>query len=999
MKTRLGLHFAATCLFAASAAAQTLDVVHRFQQDGGAYGRLIQGTDGNFYGTTSWGGLSGVGTIFRMDSSGVVTTIHSFGYAEGTSPKAALLQGADGSFYGTTSGGGTGNEGTVFKMDATGNVTTLHNFDFQDGAAPSAPLIQTADGSFYGTTVSGGTGGCPLINSCGTVFRMDASGNVTTLHSFTGADGSHPSAALLAAADGNFFGTTSSGGASGWGTVFKMDPAGSVTTVHAFVSSSGGSPTAPLVQDADGNLYGTTHSHLLGFPTHIIYGNVFRITLPSAFSVVHTFTAEEGLGSSGGLVLTSDGLYGTTAGGNGRVFQLSLAGTLATLYSFTGPDGSIPYAGLVQATDGNLYGATLQGGTGGVGTVFKLDTSNRLTTLYNFQTEGLSPQASLIQAPDGAFYGTTSNGGAGGVGTVFKTDSTGNITTLHSFAHTDGAYPDAALLRAADGNFYGTTSGGGSSPGAPYGTVFKMDSAGGVTTLHSFDQTDGEEPQAALIRAADGNFYGTTVGGGTAGGGTIFKIDSTGNLTPMHSFNGSDGASPFAPLIQAFDGNFYGTTLDGVLGGPDYGTVFKMDSSGTVTTLHSFDGSDGASSFAALIQASDGNFYGITSSGGTGGYGSVFKMDSTGNLTTLHSFDAADGAYPSALVSSGDGSFYGTTAGQGVGAFPFGTVFKLDSSSNLTTLHSFHSADGASPVGITLAADGTLWGTTSAGGLETGGGTVFRLILVAASLDVTGISPASGPSSGGTPVNIAGTGFDAGARVMIGDSPANAVSVESSSVVGALSPSLSPGTLNDVTVINVNASFGTGKKLWFADFLDVPQGDIFHDDVETIFRQGITAGLGNGEYGRDNPTTRAQMAVFLLKAEHDSAYLPPTCTGAFPDVPCPSLFADWIEQLATEGVTVGCGGGLYCPDSSVTRRQMAVFLLKAKQGSGYTPPPATGIFGDVPRGDTYAPWIEELYNRQITGGCQASPLLYCPDNPSTRGQMAAFLAHTFGFLD
>jgi len=199
-----------------------------------------------------------------------------------------------------------------------------------------------------------------------------------------------------------------------------------------------------------------------------------------------------------------------------------------------------------------------------------------------------------------------------------------------------------------------------------------------------------------------------------------------------------------------------------------------------------------------------------------------------------------------------------------------------------------------------------------------------------------------------------------------------------------------------VIVINVNASFGTARNLWFADFLDVPQGDGFHDYVETIFRKGITAGYGTGFYGRDDSVTRAQMAVFLLKAEHDSSYVPPPCTGAFPDVSCPSLFADWIEQLAAEGVTAGCGGGLYCPDSSVTRRQMAVFLLKAKESSSYTPPPATGIFGDVPPSDTFAPWVEELYNRGITGGCQASPLLYCPENPNTRGQMAVFLVKTFG---
>jgi hypothetical protein len=137
------------------------------------------------------------------------------------------------------------------------------------------------------------------------------------------------------------------------------------------------------------------------------------------------------------------------------------------------------------------------------------------------------------------------------------------------------------------------------------------------------------------------------------------------------------------------------------------------------------------------------------------------------------------------------------------------------------------------------------------------------------------------------------------------------------------------------------------------------------------------------------------MAVFLLKSEHGSAYVPPTCAGIFGDVPCPSPFDDWIEQLAHEGITSGCGNGDYCPNASVTRAQMAVFLLKTKNGSSYAPPQAIGIFGDVPVGSFAADWIEALYNAGITGGCSASPLLYCPDNPVNRGQMAAFLVKTF----
>ena len=202
----------------------------------------------------------------------------------------------------------------------------------------------------------------------------------------------------------------------------------------------------------------------------------------------------------------------------------------------------------------------------------------------------------------------------------------------------------------------------------------------------------------------------------------------------------------------------------------------------------------------------------------------------------------------------------------------------------------------------------------------------------------------------------------------------------------------------DATVTEVMSD--TAFHVWTvhvgASFPDVPDTLNFYPFIENLFHNGITGGCAGGNYCPGNSVTRAQMAVFLLKAEHGAAYVPPTCMGLFPDVTCPSLFADWIEQLSVEGITGGCGGGNYCPDSSVTRRQMAVFLLKAHLTSSYTPPPPAGIFGDVPVDDPFAPWIEDLYNRQITGGCQAAPLLYCPGNLNTRGQMAVFLVKTFG---
>ncbi len=271
----------------------------------------------------------------------------------------------------------------------------------------------------------------------------------------------------------------------------------------------------------------------------------------------------------------------------------------------------------------------------------------------------------------------------------------------------------------------------------------------------------------------------------------------------------------------------------------------------------------------------------------------------------------------------------------------------------------------------------------------------FSACLAVPGPTVVSIAPTSGPAGAATPVSIAGSNFQNGAAVQIGGAAAGGVAVMSGMEVDASTPVLPPGTLNDVTVTNPSSLGSSLAAGFLADFSDVPQANIFHDDVETVFRAAITAGCGAGNYCVSSAVTRAQMSVFLLKAEHGSAYLPPACTGVFLDVPCPSAFADWIEQLFAEGITAGCGGGNYCPDDPVRRDQMAVFLLKTKNGSAYLPPACTGVFDDVACPSAFADWIEQLYAEGITGGCSTTPLLYCPGASNTRGQMAVFLVKTF----
>src|ERR1017187_5226219 len=323
-----------------------------------------------------------------------------------------------------------------------------------------------------------------------------------------------------------------------------------------------------------------------------------------------------------------------------------------------------------------------------------------LTTLYSFCsqggcTDGDYPRAGLVQTTNGDLYGTTAAGGANRLGgTVFKITPGGTLTTLYSFCSqtncTDGSNPCAGLVQAANGTLYGTTS---SYPFNTGGTIFKITPSGTLTTLYSFCSqsgcTDGEGPRAGLVQATNGDFYGTTDGGGSNHCGTVFKITPIGTLRTLYAFCSqsgcTDGASPNAGLVQDTNGDFYGTTANG---GPNgYGTVFKITPSGTLTTLYIFcsqtNCTDGQYPVAGLVQAANGDLYGTTSSGWSNNGGTVFKITPSGTLTTLYTFcsqsGCTDGASPNAgLVQDTNGDFYGTTyGGIGRGGPANGTVFRL----------------------------------------------------------------------------------------------------------------------------------------------------------------------------------------------------------------------------------------------------------------------------------------------------------------------------------
>ena len=239
---------------------------------------------------------------------------------------------------------------------------------------------------------------------------------------------------------------------------------------------------------------------------------------------------------------------------------------------------------------------------------------------------------------------------------------------------------------------------------------------------------------------------------------------------------------------------------------------------------------------------------------------------------------------------------------------------------------------------------------------------------------------------------IAGQLFDPAATVTVGGNPVTAEFV-SATTLRFVGPSLTPGGVYDVTVTNPGGLTGTIKNGYVSRFLDVPKSSLFDVLISKLVAGSITAGIGQGNFGPNNNVTRQQMAVFVLKAKHGACYTPPACTQVFTDVPCGTTFAPWVNQFAAEGISGGCGAGIFCPLSPVRRDQMAVFLLKGKYGSTFTPPECHGDFNDVACPSTFADWIEFLAAEGITSGCGGGN--YCPLNNNTRGQMAAFLVNTF----
>jgi uncharacterized repeat protein (TIGR03803 family) len=357
----------------------------------------------------------------------------------------------------------------------------------------------------------------------------------------------------------------------------------------------------------------------------------------------------------------------------------------------------------------------------------------QLQMLHAFQFHGLEgdyPGSALTLAKDGSFYGTTYQGGLGNWGTVFRITPAGDFSSLSDFfLYADSKTPDG-LCEGNDGLLYSTTSGLPPDGGfADPGTVFRVTTHGDLTTLYTFKWgPDGRSPFAGLTLGSDGNFYGTTSTGDTPNQGTVFRITTTGQLTTLVTFTGPNGLLPRGRLVQGPDGNLYGTTQIG--GSNDWGTVFKMTTNGILTTIHRFtNGDDSSRPGTGLTLGPEGKFYGTT--WGQGVNGTLFQITTNGAFATLYTFPTgAGGSAPSAeLMLGNDGNLYGTANANAWLGDGSGTVFRLTPNGDVSTLYAFTgSDDGSSPNGLVQGADGNLYGTTQQGG-SFGGGTIFRLVL------------------------------------------------------------------------------------------------------------------------------------------------------------------------------------------------------------------------------------------------------------------------------
>jgi uncharacterized repeat protein (TIGR03803 family) len=667
--TRQGGAFGYGTVFELVAGSGTITTLASFNNTNGANPEctLVEDSIGDLFGTAGGGGAYGVGTVFEVGhGSNSITTLASFNRTNGGGPYGRLVMDSNGNLYGAASFGGANDYGTVFELAAgSATITSMASFDINSSGATPLGLIKDSNGNLFGTTSHGGSGGG------GTIFEVASGSNsITALASI--APFSFFNGGLVLDGNGNLFGTTGSGSANADGTVFELAAGSStITTVASFTGTNGVGPNAGLIADNSGNFYGTTSRGGANGT-----GTVFEV--PAGTATITTLASFNPMQPDlpSGLIQDSGGnLYGTAQAAYGIVFKIaSGTNTITTLASFNNANGSFP-GGLVEDSHGDLFGITGQGGIG-YGTVFELAAgSNSITTIATFNgMNGASPTSNLVLDSVGDLFGTTFLGGSYNEGTLFEVAAgSGTITTLASFNYTSGDYPVVGPVFDSKGNLFGATGSGGANGD---GMLFELAAgSNNITTLASYNGTSGTRVSGLIVDSND-NLFGTT-SDSFPDYGTVFKLSAGSNtITTLASFNGANGRNP-GSLVEDSSGDLFGTTVVG--GTNNDGTVFELASgSSTITSLASFNDANGNRPSGAVVLDPAGNLYGTTGLGGAAGVGTVFSIhvsesrhwtgSGSNNLwTNPANWDTAP--------VSGDNLVFAGTPETTVNDFPAGTMF------------------------------------------------------------------------------------------------------------------------------------------------------------------------------------------------------------------------------------------------------------------------------------------------------------------------------------
>jgi len=677
------------------------------------YGDLLLASNGKLYGMTSNGGAYNAGVIFSFDTAtNTVTSLHHFKPNSGGYPYGSLIQASNGKLYGMTNSGGTNNYGVIFSFDYTTNIyADLWDLKPGDGEYPYGNLLQASNGLLYGLTSGGGAG---VFDSVGTLFSfniaLDTLIVVKYLDTLVTGSGGQPHSSLIELPNGKLYGVCRNNGAHGWGTIFNYDTSSNTfTKIYDFTGIDGLYPYGSLIQGIDGLLYGMTQGFLSNHTDGSIYSlNPVNFTFLSRFSfyIYH-------LGNPfGSLHQTSTGtMYGMTFHGvegvgdsSGVIFSFYPSiDSVAIIHQFQSATGNYSQGSIIYVGQ-KFYGMTSLGGAYNSGVIFNFDTlGNSYNDLFDFYggAEGVSPYGTLVEAGNGLLYGMTEFGGSNGKGSIFSVNPANNAyNSLYSFdGISHGSYPTSSFLLANDGNLYGTTQFGGANNS---GTVFIYNISGdSVHVLDKFDSIAGV-PSSALIQGADGYLYGVTSGHGFGDFGQLYRFNiSTGAIHSLLDFSITPLGYGWGSVVQASNGKLYGMTCKG--SNFNVGSIFSYDIINNIwTQVYTFNLTVGGNPFGNLIQANDGNLYGLSQFGGNQGHGSLFKLNPSDNsIIVEHSFHyqfPMEGTYPlGSLIQSRNGKLYGMTSQSAFGDST-GIIFSYDIFNHTyAQLLAFDITNGANP--------------------------------------------------------------------------------------------------------------------------------------------------------------------------------------------------------------------------------------------------------------------------------------------------------------